>query len=352
MLHLVTGGSGFLGNLIAHRLLEQGERVRVLDVWHDAKQNSDIEFIKADVRDADAVANAMRGVDVVHHNAALVPLTKSGDLFWEVNVNGARTVAEEAVKAGISYFIHMSSSALFGKAEFPITNATPPCPAEPYGKSKLEGELAVRAVCENARLPFVIIRPRTLLGLGRLGIFQILFDFISANRNIYTIGDGRRRYQFLHALDMMDAYMLVMCKEKTGVYNVGAQEYGTLREVLEEVITYATSRSKIVALPVGLTIGALTLFDKLGISPLAPWHYLTYHLPYYFDINPLLELGWKPQYSNTRMFLESYDWFINNQNEMNYLNNEAGSPHRRAVKQGILKVLKLISLNRGANKDA
>jgi nucleoside-diphosphate-sugar epimerase len=196
MLHLITGGSGFLGNLIALRLLELGVKVRVLDIWHDDKQPDDIEFIKADVCDREAVAKAMQGVDVVHHNAALVPLTKSGDLFRRVNVEGSRIVAEEAVRAEVSYFIHMSSSALFGKAVFPIKNDTLPCPTEPYGLSKLEGELVVRNVCENSGLPWLSIRPRTLLGLGRLGIFQILFDWINTNHNIYVIGSGNQNINF------------------------------------------------------------------------------------------------------------------------------------------------------------
>ena len=114
MRHLVTGGSGFLGNLIARRLLERGEQVSILDIWEDSTRPKEIAFIKADIRDRAAVAASMKGIDVVHHNVALVPLTKSGDKFWEVNVDGSRIAAEEASKAGVNSFIHMSSSAIFG----------------------------------------------------------------------------------------------------------------------------------------------------------------------------------------------------------------------------------------------
>ena len=77
--HLVTGGSGFLGNLIARRLLERGEKVKILDIWEDPSRPREIEYIHCDICDRDGVAKAMQGVDVVHHNVALVPLTKSGE---------------------------------------------------------------------------------------------------------------------------------------------------------------------------------------------------------------------------------------------------------------------------------
>ena len=71
--HLVTGGSGFLGSLIATKLLESGEEVVNLDLWRDGLQSPEIRFVQADIRDAHAVNQAMQGVDVVHHNVALVP---------------------------------------------------------------------------------------------------------------------------------------------------------------------------------------------------------------------------------------------------------------------------------------
>ncbi|RAQ39283.1 epimerase, partial [Arthrospira sp. O9.13F] len=108
MKHLVTGGSGFLGNLIARRLSQRGEEVKILDIWEDPTRPQDIEYINCDIRDRQGVAAAMKGVDIVHHNVALVPLTKSGNKFWEVNVEGSRIAAEEAAKAGVSSFIHMS----------------------------------------------------------------------------------------------------------------------------------------------------------------------------------------------------------------------------------------------------
>ena len=342
--HLVTGGSGFLGNLIARRLLERGEKVRILDIWKDPNCPKEIEFIQCDIRDRNGVAKAMKNIDVVHHNVALVPLTKSGKKFWEVNVEGSRIAAEEAVRANIEYFIHMSSSAIYGAPQkCPVNENTPYNPIEIYGRGKLAGENIVRSVFEKANMPLVLIRPRTILGEGRLGIFQILFEWIKENHNVYVIGKGENLFQFVHAHDLMDAYMLVMDHKKSGAYNVGTDQFSTLKKALEDLIQFAQSYSKVKTLPQNLTINTLRLLDWLKLSPLAPWHYLTYHKPFYFDVTPLLNLGWKPKYSNQAMLTESYQWFTEHFDEMKYLKNKEASAHRKPALEKILKLVKKFS---------
>jgi len=342
MNHLITGGSGFLGNAIMHRLLKNGENVKILDVWKSDTHPDDVEFINCDIRDRSGVNKSMKGIDIVHHNVALVPLTKSGKLFWDVNVNGSQIAAEEALKNGVDAFIHMSSSALYGAVnKFPIDKNTKIKPIEIYGKAKYAGEQAVVKTFNNTDIPLIVIRPRTILGNGRLGIFQILFDWIRENHNVYVIGSGNVKFQFIHAHDLMDAYMLAINKGASGIYNVGTDRFGTLRQCLENLIKYANSSSSVISLPQKLTINTLRFADWLGISPLAPWHYLTYHKEFYFDINPLISNGWKPQYSNDEMFIESYDWFIKNRHIIN-LNNKA-SAHRKPVKEALLKVVKFFS---------
>jgi nucleoside-diphosphate-sugar epimerase len=343
MVHLITGGSGFLGNLIARRLAERGECVKVFDLWEDKTRPEQIEFIRGDVCERMRVREAMKGIDVVHHNAALVPLTKSGGGFWQVNVEGSRIAAEEAAEAGVKAFVHMSSSAIFGvPLQCPVTEATPLRPAESYGKAKLAGEQAVRKVFENASGPqLIVIRPRTILGEGRLGIFQILFEWIREGRNIYLMGRSDGLFQFVHAHDLMDAYMLALQHGKSATYNVGTDRFGSIREALERLIEYAGSGSRVKSLPAGLTIFALRTLDILRLSPLAPWHYLTYGKPFYFDISNLLVLNWRPKYSNDEMFRESYEWFVNNYDRLAAA--KAGSAHRRPVREGLLWLLKKLS---------
>ena len=337
--HLVTGGSGFLGNLIIKRLLEAGHEVISLDVWQDPTAPKEVDFRKVDVRDYDSVRAAMNGVDMVHHNAALVPLTKSGKDFWSVNVDGSKNVANAALDAGVKTFIHMSSSAIYGAPKvLPITSSTPTQPIEIYGRGKLAGELAVRKILDGSEMNSISIRPRTIIGEERLGIFKILFDWISEGRNIYTIGNGENLFQFVHAHDLMDAYMIIAKMEKSGAYNVGTDTFGTLNEALENVIKHAGSESRVKHLPRNLSIGVLKTLDKLKLSPLAPWHYLTYDKPFYFDVNNLIEMGWRPQYSNDQMLAEAYDSVQNMDST-----TEEFSAHRKRVKEGMLGLLRKLS---------
>ena len=233
----------------------------------------------------------------------------------------------------------MSSSAIYGAAkEQPITLSTPPCPVEAYGRSKLASEVAVREICERFGVQLVIIRPRTILGPGRLGIFQILFKWISSNASVYVIGTGNVPFQFIHARDLMAAYMLAVERSKAGTYNVGTDRYGTMRQALENLIAYANSRSKVLSLPKTLTTRTLQLLDLLRLSPLAPYHYLTYHKPFCFDIDPVLQLGWTPRYSNDEMLRETYDHFLTDVESPNPASML--SPHRKEVNESILWLLR------------
>ncbi len=341
MKHLITGGSGFIGNLVARRLRERGEQVRILDIWEDPSRPKDIEYVECSVLDQRGVAEAMKGVDVVHHNAALVAQTKAGKKYWEVNVDGSRIVADEAANAGVQAIIHTSSTSVFGvPPDEAITNATPTTPVEPYGRSKLAGEHVVDEICDKHGIPLITIRPRATLGAGRLGIFQILFQWIKENRNVYVIGSGNIKFQFIHAHDLMDFYMLALDAGVTGTYNVGTDRFGTLRGDLEKLIEIAGTSSKVKSLPEGLTINTLRFLYWTKLSPLVPWHYLTYHKPCYFDVQPLLDMGWKPRYSNLDMLQESYEWFSTSSEQRQ---SEQRSPHRSPISQGILWLVKQLS---------
>jgi nucleoside-diphosphate-sugar epimerase len=343
MKHLVTGGSGFFGNLVARRLHERGHHVRVLDIWEDTSRPKEIEYLACDVVNREGVAAAMQGVDVVHHNAALVAQSAAGKDYWKVNVEGTRIVTEEAVKAGVQAFIHTSSTSVYGLPPTdggPITHETLTKPVEAYGRSKLEGEEISETICQQHGLPLITIRPRAILGAGRLGIYQVLFEWIKEGRNVYVIGDGHNLFQFVHAQDVMDFYVVALDRGKTGTYNVGTNKFGTLRQDIGKLIEHAGSPSIIKSLPKGLTINTLRFLHWAKVSPLVPYHYMTYHTSCYFDIQPLLEFDWEPRYSNIDMLKESYDWYLNSK-EVHP--SEEGSAHRSPLKQGILRLIKQVS---------
>ena len=270
-LHLVTGGSGFVGSNIVHMLVAKGEDVRVLDIIDSTDRPSNVDFIQGDIVDSNIVLKAMQGVDYVFHTVALVPLTKAGTKFWNVNVDGTQLVLDIAQQENVKFFIHISTTAIYGGVldKCPIDEETSPKPIEIYGRAKLEGEYRVLNAM-NQGFPCAIIRPRTIIGVKRLGIFQILFEWIIENRKIYIIGKGNNLFQFLHVKDLAEMCIICTEKKKSGTYNIGAESFSTLRADLEALIQHAKSTTRIIGLPVTLTKNLLRLLDLIHLSPLAP----------------------------------------------------------------------------------
>ena len=334
---LVTGGSGYFGSLLVSRLLEQNENVRVFDV--SPPDDLRVTYVPGDIRDAAAVHRACAGVDTVFHCVAQVPVAKDRDLFWSVNRDGTQNLLRAAFETGVRKVVYISSSAVFGvPRRLPITEETRPRPVEPYGTAKYAGEVLCREAAD-AGLDVTIVRPRTIMGHGRLGIMQLLFEWIREGRNVFVLGRGDNRYQFVHAEDLAEACVRAARRPGPAVYNIGAEGFGTMRETLESLITHAGTGSRVRSLPRRLATFAMRLTGTLGMTPLAPYHWLVYGRDVYFDVSRAKrELGWQPRWGYADMFAQSYQWYLGHRGTI--LGASHRSTHRSAVKEGALKVLR------------
>ncbi|WP_439406527.1 NAD-dependent epimerase/dehydratase family protein [Bradyrhizobium sp. DASA03076] len=187
---LVAGRAGYFGQLLSKRLLERGTHVRVFDLNFPDFSHLNLESFKGTILDRNAVKQAVSGVNKMFHNVAQVPLARDVDLFWSVNRGGTQIVADELVVAGVEKLIYTSSSAVFGAPKSnPVTENTAPNPAEDYGRTKLAGEIICKKAVSHG-LDVAIVRPRTILGHGRLGVVHILFDWIERGLDIPFLADG------------------------------------------------------------------------------------------------------------------------------------------------------------------
>ncbi|KAF0249240.1 MAG: UDP-glucose 4-epimerase, partial [bacterium] len=147
---LVTGGAGFIGSHLVDGLLQKGYQVCVLDNFSTGKEEnlpnlSDIELIKGDIRDEQAIEKAVRGVDFVLHQAALGSVPRSIDdplTTHECNSTGTLKLLVAARDAGVKRLIYASSSSVYGNTPvLPKVETMSSSPRSPYALSKLSGEI-------------------------------------------------------------------------------------------------------------------------------------------------------------------------------------------------------------------
>ena len=343
MLWAISGGAGFLGLHLARRLLAEGHSVRSLDLVPVGapELERDLEELRGDVRDAAAAGRLAEGADVLVHAAAALPIRGSGSEIRSVNVVGTETLLAAAREAHVGRMILLSSTAVYGIPEtHPIDEDSPLHGVGDYGRSKIEAEEIARRFAHRG-LDVVVLRPKTFIGPERLGVFEILFDWIREGRRIPILGDGSNRYQLLAVEDLVEAVLLAAGAALAGeTLNVGATEFGTVRSDLEALIAHGGSSSRLRPLPARPAELALRALELARLSPLAEWHYKTAHRDSYVDISKAQRLlRWQPRYSNAEALTRTYDWYLANRDQM----AAAGTTHRVPSNQRALGVLKRLS---------
>ncbi|HYZ18958.1 MAG TPA: NAD-dependent epimerase/dehydratase family protein [Gaiellaceae bacterium] len=343
MLWAISGGAGFLGLHLARRLLADGHTVRTLDLvpLDDDELERDVDELRGDVRDPAAARGLVAGADVLVHAAAALPIRGSRNEIRSVNVDGTATLLAAALDAGVGRVVHVSTTAVYGVPEtHPIAEDAPLDGVGHYGRSKIEAENACRAFARRG-LDVVIVRPKTFIGPERLGVFEILFEWVAEGRRIYVLGDGVNRYQLLAVEDLVDALALAANTDVAGeTLNIGAEEFGTVRSDLEALIDHAGSTSRVTPVPARPAELALRGLELARLSPLAEWHYKTAHRDSYVEVAKAKRLlGWQPRFSNADALIRTYDWYLANRGRL----AGAGTTHRVPWNQRALGLLRRIS---------
>jgi nucleoside-diphosphate-sugar epimerase len=235
--------------------------------------------------------------------------------------------------------VFISSTAVYGVPEkHPIEEGDPLVGVGWYGESKIDAE----ALCRVAAVETTIVRPKTFIGPERLGVFEILFDWIREGRRIPILGKGDNRYQLLAVEDLVDAIVRAANSPAAAreTFNVGATEFGTVRADLQALIDHAGSSSRLRPVPARPAEIVLRGLELLRLSPLAEWHYRTAHKDSFVDVTKAQrELGWQPRLSNREALIETYDWYLANRERV----GGAGVTHRVPWNQQALGLLKRLS---------
>ncbi len=214
---LVTGASGFIGRYIVRELLEHGYDVRVL-VRNIANIEGKVEIFHGDITKLHSIFPALKGVDVVFHNAAYAMDWGRKRDFYEINVNGTRNVAEACRKNGIERIIYTSSAGIYG---FPnrkeiIDEDSPKKPINYYQQSKLEAE---KLLMQYEDLHVSSIRPPLVIGAGGKAVKMLLSSLESGKMPIF--GSGEQYISIAHPKDVAQCLRLAYERDKNGeAFNV------------------------------------------------------------------------------------------------------------------------------------
>jgi len=340
---LITGGAGFLGLHLARFFKQKGQQITLVDIapYPESEYKNLGSLLTIDVRDKAKLSRAIKGQDVIVHAAAALPLWSREDIFT-TNVNGTKNVLDLALKFGVKRVVYISSTAVYGvPKKHPIVETDPMIGVGAYGESKIEAE----AVCHQylkKGLPVTILRPKTFIGTERLGVFEILFDWIHDGKKIPMIGSGQNHYQLLDVDDLVNAiYLASLSRDKklNDVFNVAAEKFGTVDSDLRELFNYANSGSRLRPFPAKPIKLALRFFEAVGLSPLYQWVYDTADRDSFASIEKIKKtLHWQPKFSNSQALIKSFAWYQKHYSQIKA--RGSGVSHTVGWKQGVLGLAK------------
>jgi nucleoside-diphosphate-sugar epimerase len=300
--YLVTGGTGFLGSALVRRLVSSGHRVRVFDNnsrGHVSRLDdilSEIEFLEGDVRDSEAVARAVEGVDSVCH-LAFINGTKyfysMPELVLDVGVKGIVNVVDGCLKHGVGELVVASSSEVYHEpAVVPTDETVPLCIPDPlnprysYAAGKLISEIIALNYGRTHFERLLVFRPHNVYGPA-MGTEHVIPEFIARMKaairqgapdplRFPIQGSGKQTRAFVYIEDFTDGLMLVLEKgEHLGIYHIGNTEEVTIESLARLVADYF-----------GRRIAVMPSEGALGGTPR--------RCP---DIHKIAQLGYLPKWS-------------------------------------------------------
>ncbi len=344
MRYVITGGLGFFGSIMTQFLMEAGHEVLSIDWLEDNDSERRYKNARIDITNRDALIDCLRSfgpIDCIFHIAALLAHDKAHlSHLWASNVDGTTNIMEAARQLNIPKVVFISSNCVFstGFAQ-PVDESQPPHPIEIYGKSKLAGE---NVILSYQDINATIVRTPTIIAAGRLGLLTILFDFVREGRRLYLVGDGSNRYAFIAAQDLANACLLAAKSNNRGIYHIGSDNVPSMRELYEKLMIHAGKAPRLVTIPEGPTILALSLLNTLGLSPLGPYHYRMLAANFVFDNAKIKrELNWQPTQTNIEILCNAYQYYVDHLKEIQEAQGK--SAHKSKAKAGILNLLRIIS---------
>jgi NAD dependent epimerase/dehydratase len=259
---LVTGGEGFIGSHLVDRLLAEGAEVRALVHYNPfgrwgwlQDRGDDVEIVAGDVRDADRVARAVAGCDVVFHLAALIGIPYSYDApesYVQTNVLGTYNVLSGCRRAGVERMVQTSTSEVYGSAvRVPIDESHPLQPQSPYSASKIGGDMLALSFFHSFQLPVAVVRPFNTYGprqSARAVIPAILGQIYGGSDEI-RVGSTTPTRDFNYVEDTVRGFLAVAASDQAlgNVVNIGSGREISVADLFDLLVKISGRPVRVVA---------------------------------------------------------------------------------------------------------
>lgn len=229
MKYLVTGGAGFIGSHIVQTLLEQGASVRVLDNFSTGKRENlvaltqrfngnQLEILEGDLRDVSHVDQAVRGIDIIFHEAAFVSVPQSMEepqACFDINISGTSLLFDAARRAGVRRAVVASSAAVYGESDaLPLVEETALQPKSPYAVSKRVNEMYAELFTGAFGFEVVALRyfnvygPRQRPDSMYAAAVPIFARRLLDNKPVTIFGDGGQTRDLINVRDVVRANLI------------------------------------------------------------------------------------------------------------------------------------------------
>lgn len=243
----VTGGAGFIGSHLVDRLIEDGHTVQVIDNLYTGNKefvHSKAQFVELDIRDPKlySVLEEFRP-DYIFHEAAQTEVSTSMSdpmLDCDINLMGLINLLNAAVKLDVKKFLMPSSAAVYGNLDtLPLNEEMIGNPFSFYGLTKLTTEHYLRIYHEAFGLPYICYRYSNVFGPrqgngGEGGVISIFAKAIVQGSPIIIYGDGKQTRDFIYVDDVVEANILGMQHQVTGIYNVSTGISSSVNLLVDE----------------------------------------------------------------------------------------------------------------------
>ena len=280
----VTGGAGYVGSILIPKLLAEGYKVSVIDlfIYGDdvIEDHPNLTKIKGDIRDAELLGKTIPGHDVVIHLACISndpSFDLNPELGKSINLDAFEPMVQIAKEGGVKRFIYASSSSVYGiKDEPQVTEDMELTPLTDYSRFKAMCE-EILAKYQSDDFTTVTIRPATVCGYSprlRLDLVVNILTNLAINKGQITVFGGSQKRPNIHIEDMTDLYvqLLDMPSEKIagGIYNAGYENHpvAELASIVKDVVG---DQVEIVTSPTddlrSYHVSSQKIRDELGFIP-------------------------------------------------------------------------------------